>query len=273
MSEAPPPGPRGGPRGIRPFVICAVVMLAAIVGMRVADSQLEAQPLAAVLLSAVVFDLVVTRVGGELPQEQGLAGRLRAGLPFLGLGAGWAVVALGVAMVLGGGRVASVGLDVTSLVLGFARSMGLVARRQLVFALLPLLLVAGPGKRPLGTNGRRYEVGLCLFAAVITAELAYLDGDTKLSVLVQGAAALFGAAVLHSTRDLLRSVLAEGAVFFTIGTLFASVVDLRLGLAALSPIDRTESPYAVVLALGLVGSAASLPMLAARRERRETPAA
>jgi hypothetical protein len=248
-------------------VIVGVVALLAVVGTRFADALLQAQPLAAILLSAVVFDLAVSRLGGELPTEQSLSARLRASLPLVLLGIMLVALTLGVALLAGAGRVDAVHADPTSLVLGLARSLGLVARRQLPFVLLPLLLLRAPLTGPFKAI---YQNGLCLFAAVLTAELAYLDGDTKLSVLVQASAALYGAVVLHTTRDLVSSVLAEGAVFFSVGTLFTSLFDVRLGARSLSPLDRTESPYAVVLAAGLVAAAALLPA-AKRRWAARSP--
>jgi hypothetical protein len=257
LSEVSPgPAPPASLRRFRPLLTVGVVMVLAIVGMRFADGLLQAQPLAAILLSAVVLDLIVSRLGGELSPETPLAARLKRQLPWLLPGFALVSLVVGVALVGGGGRLDSVHFDPTSLVLGVARSFGLVARRQLPFVLLPLLLLRGPLA---GSSRLGYERGLCVFAALLTAELAYLDGDTKLSVLVQGSAALFGAVVLHRGRDLLGSVFAEGAVFFTVGTLFTSLFDVRLGTHSLAPIDRTESPYAVLLAAGLLGLTSLVP--------------
>ena len=221
--------------------VAGVAVLATII-TRVADSLLEAQALAGILVSAVLIDLLVSRVGGELPNDESFAQRLRAAVPFALPGLAVAALVVATALALGHARIASVSFDPASFALGLARAFGSVARRQLPFVVLPLALLA-----------RRVDPrALVVFGGVAAAATALQRGDTPLSVFVHLAAGLLGAAAILRSKDFLAGLLAEGTVYFTLGTLCTSVLDVRMGVWALTPIERLAGPYALALSIALV---------------------
>ena len=210
---------------------------------RLLDGVLEAQPLIALIVGAVVIDLLASRAGAELPNDHPLALRLRRALPWALGGAGTVAVVLGAAVVLGHGRLVGASFDPVSVGLGLARAVGTVARRQIPYALVPLALL-----------GPRVDArALVLFSGAAAAAGTLSSTDSRLSTFVVFAAAVFGAVALHATRDFVVSLAAEASVFFAGTTLFSSVIDLRLGAWSLSPLDRTQGPYAAALATCLLG--------------------
>lgn len=206
----------------------------------------------------MLIDLLVTRVGGELPASDPFVARLRRAVPFAAPGvavvAGVIVVSLG----LGHGRIAGVAFDPASFALGLARAFGSVARRQLPYVVLPLALL----------GGRVDPRALVVFGGLASAATVLQRGDSQLSVFVHLAAGMLGAAAIVRSRDFLAGLIAEGSLYFLIGTALTSVVDLRLGVWALTPIERAAGPYALVLAFGLVGATAWM-----LRRPRSSPAA
>jgi hypothetical protein len=229
------------------LLVAGVAILSTVV-CRLADGFLEAQPIAALLLSAVVIDLLVSRAGGELPTVGSFGERLKRALPWVFPGLASVGLVVAVAVVLGHARLAGASFDPASIGLGLVRALGTVARRQLPFVVLPLALL-----------GARVDPRLLVaFAALATAANAGQARDSVLSVLVQASAAALGAVALLRTRDFLAGLFAETAVLFAVGTLFASVVDVRLGVWSVSPLERATGPYTFALALGLGAVAAWL---------------
>ncbi len=220
--------------------------------------MLEAQALAGVLASAVLIDLLVSRVGGELPSDASFLERLRKAAPFALPGVAAVLVVVGASVGLGHGRVAGVTFDPASFALGLARAFGAVARRQLPYVTLPLAVL----------GGRVDPRAILVFGGLAAAATALQRGDSSLSVLVHLTAGLLGAAVIVRSKDFLAGLLAEGSVYFLVGTVFTSVFDLRLGAWALTPIERTGGPYALALALGLLVATAWLLVRGPRAEPR-----
>lgn len=193
----------------------------------------------------MLIDLLVTRVGGELPTPDSFTQRLRKAAPFALPGL---LVATGVvlaSLLLGHGRVAGVTFDLASFALGLVRAFGAVARRQLPYVVLPLAL--------LGT--RVDPRAIVVFGGLASAATVLHGGGSVLSVFVHLAAGLLGAAAIVRSREFLAGLLAEASVYFLVGTVSTSVVDLRLGAWSLTPIERVAGPYGAVLAAGLVGAA------------------